>query len=322
MPWGSLGPNRIGAPALALIAIQLPSLLISAAVVWELALLVDSRFALELLLGWLLSGLLVFARSVEERVAERYMRLRRPNTYERHLLVSAWERVCHKAGVRPETFTLWVEESVEANAFASGGHIVAITRRALTRMDPAQTEAVLAHELGHHLKGHAWVGLLFFWYALPGRLACRLFLFVLSRSVAFAARVPSLVSRSPLLPIGIIEAAVLFLLVALWLAVSLLVLASPVLLTVAILPYLQAAAGRQAEFQADLVALRLGYGPGLLKFFYQLRDTNSEVPLQRRDRRSRMLATHPSVERRIERLEVRLLEPWSRRGHEYLPPQT
>ncbi|MBS2967185.1 hypothetical protein KGA66_29425 [Actinocrinis puniceicyclus] len=49
----------------------------------------------------------------------------------------------------------------------------------------------------------------------------------------------------------------LFFLVVLWLAVSLLVLASPVLLVAAVLPYLQAAVGRQAEFQADLVALRL-----------------------------------------------------------------
>ncbi|MBS2967144.1 M48 family metalloprotease [Actinocrinis puniceicyclus] len=175
-----------------LIAIQLPGLLISAAVVWELAALGGTRFAIEVLLGWLLSGLLVFVRSVEELVAARYMRLRRPDTYEQYLLAAAWERVCREAGVRPDRFTFWIEESNQANAFASGGHIVAVTRRALMRMDPGQTEAVLAHELGHHLKGHAWVSLLFFWYILPGRVASQVLLFVLSRSVAFAARVPYL----------------------------------------------------------------------------------------------------------------------------------
>jgi Zn-dependent protease with chaperone function len=35
------------------------------------------------------------------------------------------------------------------------------------RLSPVQLEAVLAHELGHHLGGHPWASLLRYWYSLP-----------------------------------------------------------------------------------------------------------------------------------------------------------
>lgn len=322
LPWGSMGTKNIGGPALVLIAIEVPGLLISAGVVWGSAAIGGGPgFALEVLLAWLLSGVLVFARPVEDLVAKKYMRLRRPSAREAQRLEAAWGRVCRQAGVKPGTFTLWIEEINQENAFASGGHIVGVTRRALIQMEPRQLEGMLAHELGHHLKGHAWVGLLFFWYALPGRVACDVFMEILSRSVSFAARVPSLINSLPIVPIRLLEGAVLLFLGVLLLALSLLVLASPALLVLAVMPYLQAAMGRQAELQADLVALRLGYGPGLLKFFYRIRDSGEEAGLRYQDRRSRMLATHPTVEKRIDRLETRLLEPWSRRMPESIPPK-
>ncbi|MFI2259788.1 M48 family metalloprotease [Streptomyces tubercidicus] len=56
------------------------------------------------------------------------------------------------------------------NALAAAGHIVGVTRFSLERLSDGQLAAVLAHELGHHVRGHAWSSLPAQWYAVPGRL--------------------------------------------------------------------------------------------------------------------------------------------------------
>ena len=64
-----------------------------------------------------------------------------------------------------------VENSAELNAMAAAGHVVGVTTYSLNHLSSGNLAAVLAHELGHHTGGHAWAGLLGYWYSLPGRMA-------------------------------------------------------------------------------------------------------------------------------------------------------
>lgn len=66
-----------------------------------------------------------------------------------------------------------MEQSGELNAFAAGGHIVAMTSWTPRNLRSHELEAILAHELGHHLRGHAWVGQLAWWYSWPAALVLR-----------------------------------------------------------------------------------------------------------------------------------------------------
>lgn len=81
-----------------------------------------------------------------------------------------WSDVTRAAGVDGTTFSLWMQDTDEVNAHAAAGRIVAVTRGSLRDQPPHHLAAVLAHELGHHLGGHARASLLSAWYAIPGRL--------------------------------------------------------------------------------------------------------------------------------------------------------
>ena len=118
---------------------------------------------------WVLSGALTFLRPVEEMIARYLLRLRLPTSAERQRLGPGWFQVAHRAGVDPDRFTIWVQESDDVNATPTPGHTVAVTRWALYTVPAQHLEAVLAHELSHHLGGRAWLSLLSFWYSIPAR---------------------------------------------------------------------------------------------------------------------------------------------------------
>jgi Zn-dependent protease with chaperone function len=89
--------------------------------------------------------------------------------------------VTRRVGVRRETYELWIQERDELNATAAAGHIVGVTQQAFRQLPNGQLAAVLAHELGHHVSGHTWAGMLTFWYALPARTVWGLVRGILSR---------------------------------------------------------------------------------------------------------------------------------------------
>ncbi|MFE6685609.1 M48 family metalloprotease [Streptomyces sp. NPDC057743] len=92
-----------------------------------------------------------------------------------------WEQVTRRAGVSPDTYQLWIEERDSLNATAAAGHIVAVTRQAVERLPDSRLAAVLAHELGHHVGGHTWAGVIDDWCALPARVVGRGILLGLAR---------------------------------------------------------------------------------------------------------------------------------------------
>lgn len=272
-----------------------------------LPLLVSSLFVVALLgraltpatpwlvpLLWALSGAVVFLPWLDV-VTSLSLRLRRPTAVERARFEPLWERVCERADVADWRYSLWIQNSHEVNAMATGGRVVAVTTAAL-RLPPARLEAVLAHELGHHLSGHTTISMLKWWYGIPARLVVWLVGLVV-RFVLAVGRL-FLAFGNTAVALGSVVVALVLLL--------LLFVVNPWLLLAPVLAPLLAWSSRRAELHADRVAADLGYGRSLLEVLRGwLRDGHDEARA-RAGLRARMLASHPSCADRIRRLETRL----------------
>lgn len=260
--------------------------------------------------GWLATGALAFHRPAEGVFARRLLHLRHPTPKERARLEAVWREVTARAGVEGRAYELWIEDSDHLNAYAAAGHIVGVTRYSLENLPDGHLAAVLAHELGHHVGGHAWSSLLGEWYAVPGRLAW-----------AGVRRV------APLVP-GVVRRLNGFVAFALFLMGSGLVLTLaasywyvPAALVVA--PYLLAAVGRRAELRADRHAAALGFGSSLAEVLHHMHTAGSAagpaaalsgcgqadaVGVAARSRRGRpgllgsLLSSHPDYHTRLHHL--------------------
>jgi Zn-dependent protease with chaperone function len=233
---------------------------------------------------WVLASAVLFVRPVELLVARLLFAMRRPTPAELYALDAGWSQVCRRAGTDPRRYVLLVQESAEPNAFAAGGRVVAVTRAALGLPD-RHLEAVLAHELGHHLGAHPVVSRLGWWFALPARGAAYLlghaFRFIRYAGRALATYGDALGALGALLIALILLAGLAF--VSLWLI--LLPLISPFL----------AWASRLAEYRADRTAVRLGYGQELAAILHGWREPRPGLW-------ARLLATHPPHPDRVARL--------------------
>jgi Zn-dependent protease with chaperone function len=258
--------------------------------------------------AWTVSALLVVARPVEAVLARLMFRdLRRPGPAELARILPALERVCRRAGQDPGRYLLRVQENRLVNAFALGGHVLAVTRVALDLPDD-MLEAVLAHEVGHHRHLHPLAIILGWWYLLPFEAAERL-LRAIRRVTRALARAFSRLNQQLggasggraadgalgmlvlLAALGVLVVAGSLLVVALgllWLPLAVLVRLARVL---------GAALSRAGEYAADRHAAELGYGPALLRVLELF------VPAERSARRPRGLAallrSHPSCEARM-----------------------
>src|SRR6266545_1512864 len=254
-------------------------------------------------LVWTLSGALVLVRPIETFVGRLLFRLRRPAREELNHLTPIWLGVCRRAGADPGRYLLRVEQGETLNAFAIGGHFVAVTRAAL-RLPDDMLEAVIAHELGHHRYLHPVATGLGWWYGLPFQAADWL-LRRIRLTTAFLARVfaylragsrdggidgllgllAALVVVGALVIAGV--AAVLILGVV-WLPLALLVWTSRLL---------SAALSRAAEYAADRHAVELGFGPGLTRMLELLQQTEQRS-LRPRGPRA-LLRSHPTCQARL-----------------------
>lgn len=116
----------------------------------------------------------------------------------------------------------------------------------------AQLAAVIAHELGHHIGGRSWAGLLGQWYSLPGR------------TLRWAAvRLGLLLGRSQSS-----TTVVVLTVAACWFTWATLAATCGPSLLLLDLPWVMAAVGRRAELRADAHAASFGFVPllaGLLE---------------------------------------------------------
>ncbi|WP_086803615.1 M48 family metalloprotease [Streptomyces caniscabiei] len=289
------------ATTLGRLALLLPHVLASVAVVFVVSYVVD------VLLGpvwwipfscWLLSGALAFHRPCERLLARRLYRLRYPTPEEDRKLRSAWREVTTRAGVDGDAYQLWVENSAGINAMAAAGHIVGVTSYSLRTLTPAQLAGVLAHELGHHVGGHAWASLLTFWYTLPVRIAWRLLRWLAARVDHVSAGVAAVV-------IGVLGAAVFALATATYGLVFL-----PL-----VTPYLVAAVSRRAELRADEHAAGLGFAEQLMTVLSEDLDRMETaragapamgvgVGVKEEGVIARLLASHPDQHTRLHHLRT------------------
>ncbi|MEU0453699.1 M48 family metalloprotease [Streptomyces sp. NPDC006129] len=248
---------------------------------------------------WIVSGALVFHRPCERLLARWLFGLRHPTPEEDERLRPVWREVAARAGVDTGGYQLWIEESDEINAMAAAGHIVGVTSHSLRTLTPAQLGGVLAHELGHHTRGHAWAALLSLWYALPARLAWR----VLLRLVARLGRLPT---GAAAVVIGVCGAVLVALATATY-GLIFLPLATP---------YLVAAVSRRSELRADEHAAGLGFAPQLMAVLRQECDREEArraaaaalgaASAGKEGLVARLLDSHPDVHTRLHHLRAHL----------------
>ncbi|GLY51020.1 M48 family metalloprotease [Lentzea sp. NBRC 102530] len=241
--------------------------------------------------AWFVSGAFVLLPTVDKLLAVLAHRLRKPTGTESAALQPLLDEVCGAAGVEPGRYWLRVQNSREINAMAVGGHVVGVSTAAM-RLPPEQLEAVLAHELGHHLAGHTKISLLRWWYELPARTTVWVVLVVGLGVHAAGRRIGTPAART----ISIVLIVVL--------AVAA-VAVSPWVLLVPVIAPLLAWQSRKAELHADRVAAELGYGPLLLEVLQQWVRQGHDLHRARAGVRARMLASHPSCAQRISRLRGR-----------------
>jgi STE24 endopeptidase len=241
--------------------------------------------------GWALAGAITFVPAFEHFLLPLLFGMRSPTARELERLTPCWQAVCTAAEVDGGRYRLWVERSRELNAFAAGGHTVAVTRTALDLPQPG-LEAILAHELGHHLSGHTRISLLVWWLELPARVLT-LVVRLLALAVPHIGRAFAAFGRSVavlvtvLLTLGILTA---------------LAFLDPWLLLAPLLGPVLAWSKRLGEYRADLMAARLGYGPELITLFREWIRVNGG---DERRLWSRLLAGHPAHIDRIKRLKDR-----------------
>jgi Zn-dependent protease with chaperone function len=247
---------------------------------------------------WVVSGATLFHRPCERLLARWLFGLRYPTPEEDGRLRPVWREVAARAGVDAHHYQLWIEESEEINAMAAASHIVGVTSHSLWTLTPAQLGGVLAHELGHHTRGHAWATLLSLWYALPARIAWR----VLLRLAALLCRLPT---GAAAVVIGVCGAALVALAAATY-GLIFLPLATP---------YLVAAVSRRSELRADEHAAGLGFAPQLMAVLRQECDREESrratVPAlgatsTREGLVARLLDSHPDVHTRLHHLQAHL----------------
>ncbi|MCX5204847.1 M48 family metalloprotease [Streptomyces sp. NBC_00237] len=294
------------ATALGRLALLLPGFLMSLLVVVLAASILTAVTGLPYwipTLLWVASGALVFHRPSEDLFARRLLKLHRPSPQDMSRLAPVWREVTARAGVDGSQYELWIEESKELNAYAAAGHIVGVTRFALTNLTSAHLAAVLAHELGHHTGGHAWSSLLDYWYSLPGRVAWRVIRAVMVFTVTFTSYFSWLVTAGLVLFFGFLTLATVTVLYGL-----------PLILLA--IPYLMAAVGRRAELRADQHAAALGFAPMLAEVLYAMEQSEVQARYQLAAARgakpaepgvlARLLTTHPDFHTRLYRLQPHL----------------
>ncbi|WP_371660339.1 M48 family metalloprotease [Streptomyces sp. NBC_00280] len=291
--------RRTDATAVGNLLLYLPNFLCSLLVVSMFSLFFGD-LAFLVIIAWILSGALVFHRPTESALARRLLHLRYPTPQERAKLEPVWREVTARAGVEGRNYELWVEDSDGLNAVAAAGHIVGVTRFAMNQLPNGELAAVMAHELGHHVGGHAWSGLLGYWYAQPGRLAWRFLrafsVFVFKVSRAFSCFGVGFV----VLVLGGIAMATISTLYGL----PLLILG---------VPYALAAVGRRAELRADEHAAALGFAPMLASVLDKLhqeeqRQTAALAALNngvapQESPLSKLLSSHPDHHTRLHHLQ-------------------
>jgi len=200
-----------------------------------------------------------------------------------------------RAGVTDKPFALWIQESGEISAVPTVGHTVAVTHWSLYTLPPQHLEAVLAHELAHHLGGRSWLTNLGFWYSLPAR-AILTAVRLLGKLIRAVPAIGCLLAGFVFIAyLGVLVSMVMFNESLLQPFLSLLVL-----LAIPVMAWI----GRWSERAADRVAAELGYGAKLIEVLYGWQVRERPGGDRQNTLRNDLMSGQPKTAERIRALEA------------------
>ena len=238
-------------------------------------------------------GFILFVRPIEAKLMRLFFKVQQPTEHQLQRLLPVWSSVLSRSHVDGAKFVLAVDNSsVQPNASAIGGHVVAVTAGAMNLPDD-ELAGILAHELGHHLGFHPFVLAMTSWLSLPLMVVATIARFVIDMSVRIGVAGWWWL-RLPLLTAIMFLVGLLFSLFASVLRVVLWVTQLVINLI-----------GRSAEYTADHTAVQLGFGSELLAALES--SAGQDASLSQRTTLSAMLwDTHPPLRKRIARIGLAL----------------
>jgi Zn-dependent protease with chaperone function len=237
-----------------------------------------------------LASVVMFLPLTQRLFVTRMLGVRLPTPNELRKLEPVVRTVARAARVPHERFVLAVDDGDDVNAFACGGHILVVSSYSLTNLTEHELAGVVAHEMSHHLGAHTIALSIGQWLSLPV-VACARVGFVLQR---VASRTEIHLRRKSR-ALSLLGRAVIALVTGIaWIFESALLAAQMVNNVV----------GKEAEFQADARAVRLGFGRQLSGALGHVMSRGGSA--RPRNWRDRIFSSHPPARTRIARIEAQL----------------
>jgi Zn-dependent protease with chaperone function len=235
---------------------------------------------------WVLGA--VAATWPREAIQRAWYGYRDPTAEEHRRLTEPSRRALWRLGVTAGRYRLMIAESDAPSAPAVTGRTIVMTSYAVNGLPPDRMEAVLAHEIGHHLGLHAVPVFCHTLLTLP----IRVLWWLLARIWQPVRRMWAIAKRWHT-PFGFLVSFVFTV------AVALLVVVSAVPAGIALVgATLARLSTDRTEFLADAAVVDIGLGPQLLA---ALEDA-IEAGHTGTDRLTRLLSVQPLVVRRAQRL--------------------
>ncbi len=231
---------------------------------------------------WTLIAPLLLTPSADRVIWMRRMGCRELEPGERDRLVPLWREVFARAGIHPDAYQLKMSDQPVQNAFAVGDGMITLDQGIL-EMDDADLKAILAHELGHHVRRHSQVNMLAVWFAAPARTLYGLLVLLVTGLI----RISGMFSGC--------NVAFLVLLLGLVLAIPAIVL----FLLLGIAQLLIRLLDRKSEFEADLYSAEIGFRFEMIDALAELREIYGEPEPNKPWSPARLGSTHPPFTDRI-----------------------
>lgn len=120
------------------------------------------------LVAWTGLGGILLTGWADRRIWRPRLRCRDPSRVESGRLTPLWDEVFERAGIHRDAYLLQVSDRPVQNAFAVGDGVITLDQGILGLTDP-ELKAIIAHELGHHVRRHTASNALGLWFGLPAR---------------------------------------------------------------------------------------------------------------------------------------------------------
>lgn len=241
---------------------------------------------------WLAAAGLMFTPPVEGVLLTRFFGTREPTAAEQEVLTPCWHAVLARANIPMDRYILRVVDSRDLNAAVAGGHLVMVTRHAITALPLKELRAVLAHELGHHLGLHTVGLLLCYWLSVP-IVWCSRAGYRMARIAYWFTRVFGAFRFVGATIVGFIIGSMFHLVAFCFRIVT------------EIADAIGRLIGQSSEYYADRAATDLGFGADLVSALDRFRHLGLEDHSRSATTRA-LFSTHPPLAQRIVRIQDRV----------------